>query len=420
VDIPLDELQKLAGNASLSYAEGYHEDERLDQALIDEAVEQAHSAEVALVYICLPPTKESEGYDRPDLDLTVQQVRLIQAITAAQPNTVVILNNGAPVVMDAWIGGTAAVLEAWMMGQAGGGAIADILYGKVNPSGKLAETFPIRLEDTPAFINYPGECGEVRYGEGVYVGYRYYDARHMPVLFPFGYGLSYTTFTYSNPRVSSAAFRDIDGVKVSVDVTNTGEQAGKEIVQVYVHDQQSELSRPPKELKGFAKVELQPGQTKTVTIPLDFRSFAYYNPTYRQWVTEDGDFEILIGASSRDIRYSQKVTVQSTVQLPCLLSRESTMREWLADRQGKQILASFVEGLPAPVQADFYGTNHEDLIGMDPNGFFMDMPLPGRLNFLRHTFSSAPEEVVDELLAKVRDSGDSEHEMRADLASKWE
>jgi beta-glucosidase len=328
-------------------------------------------------------------------------VNLIKAVTAAQPHTVVILNNGAPVVMGEWINGTAAVLEAWMMGQAGGGAIADLLYGKVNPSGKLAETFPIRLEDTPAFINYPGGCGEVHYGEGIFVGYRYYDARHMPVLFPFGYGLSYTTFAYSNPRVSSTSFKDVDGVMVSVDVTNNGSLAGKEIVQVYVHDQKSELVRPPKELKGFAKVELQPGQTKTVQIPLDFRSFAYYNPTFKQWVTEDGDFDILVGASSADIRFVQTITLQSTVQLPCLLTRESTMREWMADAQGKQILASFVHGLPAAVQADFYGKNHGDLIGMDPDGFFMDMPLPSRLNFLNHAFSNPPEELVDGLLAQV-------------------
>ncbi len=184
--------------------------------------------------------------------------------------------------MSDWIGDAAAVLEAWMMGQAGGGAIAEVLYGKVNPSGKLAETFPLKLSDTPAYINYPGENGQVRYGEGIFIGYRYYDAKEMPVLFPFGYGLSYTTFAYSSSRVSANTFKDVDGLTVSVDVTNTGKVAGKEIVQVYVHDRQSRLVRPPKELKGFAKVELQPGETKTVSIPLDFRSFAYYHPAYTQ------------------------------------------------------------------------------------------------------------------------------------------
>ena len=166
-----------------------------------------------MLYIALPSFKESEGYDRADLDLTAQQVALIQAVTAVQPNSVVILNNGAPVAMGEWIDGVAAVLEAWMMGQAGGGAIADVLFGRVNPSGKLAETFPLCLKDTPAHLNLPGENGVVRYGEGLYIGYRYYDAKKVPVLFPFGYGLSYTTFAYSNLQVSADSFKDVDGIR---------------------------------------------------------------------------------------------------------------------------------------------------------------------------------------------------------------
>ena len=261
VDVPFDELRKLAGAAELTYCDGYPAGDSFDQALIDEAVQAAAAAEVALLYLALPHFKESEGYDRPDLDLTPQQVALIQAVCAVQPQTVVILNNGSALAMSAWIDGAAAVLEAWMMGQAGGGAIADVLWGKVNPSGKLAETFPLKEADTPAFINFPGGHGEVRYGEGLFIGYRYYDAKDQPVLFPFGHGLSYTTFAYSNPRVSAATFKDVDGLTVSVDVTNAGSVAGQEIVQVYVHDRQAGLVRPPKELKGFAKVALEPGET---------------------------------------------------------------------------------------------------------------------------------------------------------------
>ena len=199
VAIPFKELQNQAGEAELSYAEGYPSDGTFRQDLIDQAVDLAQSADVALLYIALPSFKESEGYDRPDLDLTEQQIALIKAVAKVQPNTVVILNNGAPVAMSAWIDDVAAVLEAWMMGQAGGGAIADILFGKVNPSGKLAETFPIKTADTPAHINWPGEAGVVRYGEGLFIGYRYYDAKDMPVLFPFGYGLSYTDFCLQQP-----------------------------------------------------------------------------------------------------------------------------------------------------------------------------------------------------------------------------
>jgi beta-glucosidase len=404
VDNPFNELQKLAGGARLSYAEGYPADGSFDQTSIDAAVKTARTTDVALLYLALPETKESEGYDRTDLNLTEQQIALIKAITAVQPKTIVILNNGAPMVMSEWIDGTAAVLEAWMMGQAGGGAIADVLYGKVNPSGRLAETFPHRLVDTPAYINFPGENGEVRYGEGIFIGYRYYDAKEVPVQFPFGYGMSYTTFVYKNPKVSTATFKDVDGLTVSVDVTNTGKVAGKEVVQVYVHDHKSGLVRPPKELKGFAKVDLQPGETKTVTLVLDFRAFAYYHPAYKQWITEDGEFDILIGASSADIRCVRTVTLQSTLELPNALNRGSTLRDWMEDPRGKGVFTLFVMQLPAQVQAVFFKGEGE-VDGMDTNSFFMDMPLPNRLHHFENALSTSPEEVVDGLLAKVHGTG---------------
>jgi beta-glucosidase len=350
----------------------------------------------------LPESRESEGYDRPDLDLTLQQIALIKAVAAAQPATVVILNNGAPVVMSEWIEGTAAVLEAWMMGQAGGGAIADVLFGRVNPSGKLAETFPLKLVDTPAQTNYPGENGQVRYGEGIFIGYRYYDAKEVPVLFPFGHGLSYTTFSYGNPKVSAPAFKDVDGVTVSVDVTNTGNVPGKEVVQVYVHDHKSALVRPPKELKAFAKIELQPGETKTVTLALDFRSFAYYHPGHKQWVTEDGEFDVLIGASADDIRCTQTVTLQSTLELPSLLNRESTLRDWIEDPRGKQVSEPLVEQLVAQMRATFGGGEDGDSAsGMEMMGFMMELPLRDILYFQENARPMPPEETVDGLLAQV-------------------
>ncbi len=404
VDNPFKELQKLAGNAELTYAEGYLANGESNQALIEQAVQSARSADVALLYIALPESKESEGYDRPDIDLTPQQVALIKAVTAVQPRTVVILNNGAPVAMGDWIGGAAAVLEAWMMGQAGGGAIADVLYGRVNPSGKLAETFPLRLADTPAYLNFPGENGEVRYGEGLFIGYRYYDARQIPVQFPFGHGLSYTAFAYGNPKVSTTSFRDVDGVTVSVDVTNTGKVAGKEIVQVYVHDHKSGLVRPPKELKAFAKVALKPGETKTVSLHLDFRAFAYYHPAYRQWITEDGEFDLLIGASSADIRCTQTVTLKSTVKLPSLLDRESTLRDWLEDPRGRQVFEPLFQQISAQMQATFGGEGSEG-IGMEVLGFLMDMPLLDVLEFQGNALPAAPEEMVAELLAQVHGKG---------------
>lgn len=396
VAAPLKELHALIPGASFTYDEGYPEDDNFREDMISRAVEIARSADVAMLFIALPTYKESEGYDRVDLDLTVQQVALIKAVAKAQPNTVVILNNGAPVAMSSWIDGVAAVLESWMMGQAGGGAIADVLTGKVNPSGKLAETFPIKIADVPAHINWPGGHGEVRYGEGIFIGYRYYDAKEMPVLFPFGFGLSYTTFSYSNPRLSSSTIKDVDGVIISVDVTNTGSVKGKEIVQIYVHDQKSELVRPQKELKGFAKVELKPGETKTVTIQLDFRSFAYYHPEYRQWITETGDFDILIGASAADIRFRETVSLVSTLDLPCLIDKESTIKEWMSDPRSKDVLAPIMKKMEEDSKKIFGGG-----MGFDPMEMFKDMPLVSVLLFQQGALNKPAEDLVDELLAMV-------------------
>ncbi len=401
VDIPCRELQKQAEGVEFTYSEGYPADDSFQQALIDEAVAAAQAADVALLFIALPAFKESEGYDRADLDLTAHQVALIKAVTRVQPRTVVILNTGSAVTMSEWLDDAAAVLEAWMMGQAGGGAIADVLWGKVNPSGKLAETFPIKLADTPAYINFPGENGEVRYGEGLFVGYRYYDAKKMPVLFPFGYGGSYTTFEYRSLRVSATTFKDVDGLTVSVDVTNTGEMAGKETVQVYVRDHHARLVRPPKELKGFAKVYLQPGETKTITVHLDFRAFAYYHPGYKQWITEDGEFDILVGASSADIRCAETVTLQSTVDLPCILNRESTIRDWLDYPRGRPVFEPVFQDLKARMGAVFGGDDKDETTGMDMLDFMMDMPLLSLLQFQEHTLSIPADELVDEMLRQV-------------------
>ncbi|MCB9423423.1 MAG: glycoside hydrolase family 3 C-terminal domain-containing protein [Ardenticatenaceae bacterium] len=405
VAVPFKELQARAGNAELTYAEGYPTDDSFRQDMIDEAVTLAKAADVAVLYIALPTFKESEGYDRKDLDLTDQQVALITAVSAIQPNTVVVLNNGAPVAMSAWIDNVAAVLEGWMMGQAGGAAIADVLFGKVNPSGKLAETFPLKLADMPAYLNWPGGAGAVRYGEGLFIGYRYYDAKEMPVQFPFGYGLSYTTFTYSNPQVSATTFKDMDGVTVTVDVTNTGDVAGKEIVQVYVHDKVSGLVRPYKELKGFAKVALEPGQAKTVSIPLDFRAFAYYHPEYGQWITENGEFDLLIGASSADIRHTVTVTLESTLDLPCILDKESTIREWMADPRGQVVFGPFYAMMESEARKMFGGGDerygNEGAIGMDIMEMFNDMPLVSVLMFQANALPMHPEDMVAGLLQQV-------------------
>ncbi len=401
-DIPFDHIQKHLPSAQLSYAEGYPSDLSFEQGLIDEAVSVAKTSDVAIIFVALPSIVESEGYDRPNLDLTPQQVALIKAVSAVQAKTIVVLNNSSAIAVGEWIDSVAALLESWMMGQAGGGAIADILFGKVNPSGKLTETFPQKLEDTPAYLNFPGGNGQVHYGEGLFIGYRYYDAKHVPVQFPFGYGLSYTTFAYSNLKVSSGNLKDTDRLNVSVDITNTGKVAGKEIVQLYVHDKESKLIRPYKELKGFTKVDLHSGETKTVSIKLDFRSFAYYHPGYKQWVTEDGDFEILLGASAEDIHLRETVTLQSTLTLPSLLNQDSTLREWLGDAKGHTIVSPIVQEMATQMGAAM-GTNEGgDAMGMNMMAFLMDLPLLSIFHFQDQLLPVSPEEKVASLLREVR------------------
>jgi len=271
-------------------------------------VKLAKKADAVVLVASLNGEWETEGADRVDMKLPGAQDELIQRVAKANKNTIVVLNVGSPVEMP-WIDKVPAVLQLWYNSQEQGNALADILFGDENPSGKLPTTFPVRLEDNPAYINYPGENGKVRYGEGIFVGYRYYDKKAITPLFPFGHGLSYTKFKYSNLKLSAKSITPNDTLKVKVDVTNTGKVAGKEIVQLYVRDVKSTFARPDKELKSFEKIELKPKQTKTVSFTLDREAFWYFDTSTNKWEIEPGEFEILVGASSRDLRVSGKVTV---------------------------------------------------------------------------------------------------------------
>ena len=397
LDAPLDALRAVS-QASFTYAEGYPTDDREDPAMIAEAVELAKASEIALLFIGLPGYIESEGYDRASLDLTLQQQALIQAVAAAQPNCAVILNNGAPVKLNPWVDSVPAVLEAYMMGQAGAQAIAGILFGQINPSGKLAETFPLTLEDTPAYLNFPGEAHEVWYGEGLYIGYRYYDKMNKEVQSPFGFGLSYTQFSYSNARVSALEFTDQEGVDVSLDVSNAGKLAGKEVVQVYVRQLNPQVSRPDKELKGFEKVALEPGETKTLTLHLDFRSFAYWHPMYKQWVADSGEFEILVAASSRDIQAVLLVRLNSTQKLPCILNRESTIKEWEQDPYGGPFFRELKSMLLGSI-----GENaiKDATLGVDYEVLMQNDPLESILRNLPGITIPDPIAMVDMMLDQV-------------------
>jgi beta-glucosidase len=269
--------------------------------LIERAAALATQADVALVFAGLSSEWESEGFDRTDLQLPGDQNALIARVAAANPRTVVVLNAGSAVEMP-WLDQVAAVVLAGYPGQEAGNAIADILFGDVNPSGKLAQTFPVRLADNPTYLNFPGENGRVRYGEGLFVGYRYYDKKGIAPLFPFGFGLSYTTFDYTDLRLSAPTIGPDETLQVSVEVANTGSRSGQEVVQIYVRDVTSRLQRPDKELKAFAKVALAPGERQTVTLPLTREALAYFDDRTHEWVAEAGTFEVLVGASAQDIR----------------------------------------------------------------------------------------------------------------------
>jgi beta-glucosidase len=275
---------------------------------IAEAVKLARKSDVVVLVAGLNGEWETEGSDRVDMKLPGAQNELIERVAKANKNTIVVLNVGSAVEMP-WIDKVPAVLQLWYDSQEQGNALADILFGDETPSGKLPTTFPVHLEDNPAYINYPGENGKLCYGEGIFVGYRYYDKKNLAPLFPFGHGLSYTTFTYSNLKLSAKSISPDQTLKVKVDITNTGKVAGKEIVQLYMHDVKSTFARPDKELKAFEKIELKPKQTKTVTFILDREAFLYFDTVKNAWSTEPGEFEILVGASSRDIRLNGFITV---------------------------------------------------------------------------------------------------------------
>ncbi len=301
-----------AWSSSVVYAQGYVQSTDLpDEALLEEAVKAARGAEVALVYVGLTASYETEGADRSHLRLPASHDRLVEAVAAANPNTVVVLQNGSAVAMP-WLGKVKAVLEGFLAGQAAAGAALDILFGKACPSGKLAESYPVALEDLAASACFPEGPLTVEYREGLFIGYRWFDASGRKPLFPFGFGLSYTSFEYSDLALSSDRFRQGESLRARVTVRNSGKVAGAEVVQLYVRDVESTVFRPAKELKGFEKVALGPGEKATVEFALDARSFAYWDAELGDWYVESGDFELLVASSSADIRLRALVKAEAS------------------------------------------------------------------------------------------------------------
>jgi beta-glucosidase len=272
--------------------------------LLAPAVDAARAADVVVLVVGATPDCESEGFDRSDMALVGGQDQLVREVAAANPNTVVVMNTGSPFAMP-WIDDVAAVLQVWFGGQEMGNALADVLLGDREPGGRLPHTMPRRLEDVPGWLTYPGEGGAVRYGEGVFVGYRGFDELDRDPLFPFGHGLGYTTFDFADVEVDAA---DDGRAAVSVTVTNSGTRAGSAVAQVYVTQRAPSVRRPPRELAGFARVALEPGTSERITIPLDDQAFAHVDPRSGRWASEPGDYTVSVGASSRDLRATAVVT----------------------------------------------------------------------------------------------------------------
>jgi beta-glucosidase len=341
VDIPIDELRALVPDgAEVAFAAGFGigASDR-DEQLADEAVALAGRATTVVVFLGLPAAEESEGFDRTHMDLPVNQTTLLARLAEVNANLIVVLANGSAVRLSDWATYAKAVLECWLSGQAAGGAVADLLLGTANPCGRLAETLPIRLEDNPSYLNFPGEDGHVRYGEGIFVGYRGYDALAREVSYPFGHGLSYTSFGYDGitARISGSADTGDLAITVACHVTNTGDRRGKEVVQLYVSDPEAAVARPLRELRAFTKVDLEPGDAATVEFTLAARDLSYWSPSARRWVLEGGRFELAVGASARDLRLSTTLDIAVPAQ-PGALESTSTLEEWLADPVGAVLL----------------------------------------------------------------------------------
>nr|WP_258958415.1 glycoside hydrolase family 3 C-terminal domain-containing protein [Bacillus mobilis] len=397
----LEEIEMVSGEkTNILFAQGYDlASDDVDENMINEAKIVAGSADTAVLFVGLPDRYESEGFDRKHLQMPKNHVQLIEAIAEVQNNIVIVLSNGAPIEMP-WIGKVKGILEGYLGGQALGGAIADILFGDANPSGKLAETFPKVLSDNPSYLNFPGEGDIVEYKEGVFVGYRYYDKKKIEPLFPFGFGLSYTNFEYSNISIDKKEIKDTDTVSVRVNVKNTGSIAGKEIVQLYIKDVESSMIRPEKELKGFEKVELQPGEEKTVSFTLNKRSFAYYNVEWKEWHVETGEFEILVGKSSKEIVLHDSIFVQSTTIIRKPVHRNTLLGEIFMDPIlapiAKELMEKALKDSPFSSMAEGDSDASEMMEAM-----LNYMPLRALVNFSAGAFT---EEMLGEIIELLNDA----------------
>ena len=384
-----------AKDNEITFVQGYDtKDMKKSYILREEACEAAGDADIIVIFAGLPGSYESEGFDRTDINLPPDQDKLIDELSQLGKKTVVVLHNGAPVAMP-WLDRVDAVLDMFLAGDAAGEAAVSLLWGDVNPSGKLPETYPLKLSDNPSFLNFPGDAGNPKYAEGIFIGYRYYEKKRQPVLFPFGHGLTYTEFEYSEPSITKDSIEDTETVEASIELWNVGRYPGKETIQLYVGANGSKITRPTKELKGFKKIFLNPGEKKTVTFTLDKRSFAYYNEKLHDFHVESGNYTIMFGASSSDIRQTISIHVESTVEVPLDIDMFTPVEDILDTRRGKELLAPLLSGALEGQgdDADLMGEGAGEMM----RKMILEMPFGSLSNF-----GIINAETVQELLEKLK------------------
>ncbi|MFC7625599.1 glycoside hydrolase family 3 C-terminal domain-containing protein [Microlunatus sp. GCM10028923] len=350
LDRALGEIVGYAGEDRVTFAQGYRIGPNSGgdlESLRDEATTLAERSDVVIMFLGLPAEEESEGFDRQHLELPAEQTTLLDAVLAVNSRVIVVLSNGGVVRVSGWQHLVPGLIEGWLLGQAGGAALADVLFGAVNPSGRLAETIPFKLSDTPAYLDFPGQFGKINYSEGIFVGYRYFDARDLPVSFPFGHGLSYTTFEYSGAR----AEQNGDRLRLRVRITNTGQRSGREVVQVYAGLPGSRISRPPRQLIGFTIVELAAGESRQVELIIPRSELAYYHPTQSRWLVEGGRYRIEVGSSSRDIRGMIMVEVSGDEEIN-QLTPSSSLAEVMAVPAARAALQRLLAHHPMAAMVD--------------------------------------------------------------------
>ncbi len=347
LDDPLTAIRERAEGAGVQFAPGFRLDGSEDDAALAEAVEAAAAADIAVVFVGLPDRAESEGFDRPDIELPPEQVQVLTAVLDTGTPVVVVLSGGSVVRVSDWSARTAALVQGWLLGQAGGTALAAVLFGDWDASGRLAQSIPRRLEDTCDYLDFPGGERRIRYGEGVFVGYRWYDGRDLPVAYPFGHGLSYTTFVYGEPALE----RDGEDLVVVVEVRNTGGRDGIETVQVYAGLPGSQVPRPPRVLAGFTKVAIAAGAVERVRVPVPVTALRYWSIAAHDWRVEPGEYQLHVGSSSRDL--PRLVSIRLEGDGPAYpLTVDSTIGEWLADPAAGPPLREVLTGTIADPDGD--------------------------------------------------------------------